>query len=304
LRRYTDSKLGNGDDRSLNGAFGWTGERGKLHLNASIWDQSTLQTEALETGIVSGHTQRRLLQTGGDWTWDQTERWQFVTQLAYSDVKYRGRAIAQLPGYRYGSATAGERYLFSERTSFTVSAYGSALSSDVSSGSSHEYGLQGQVQVSFSERNRIDASLGESTRRLFGSTSYGTDAAVTVTRDLTQGNFAVSYTRSLVPQGSGILVQREQISASATRPLSPYLDGYLSFAHVRNNEAAVLLGLERHSYDSVTGTLTWRPTETTSVGGQAVALRTEGLRFDTRTVNEYRGSVTLTWTPHGRSRSW
>src|SRR6202011_3032593 len=101
FRRFTDPSLGNGDDRSLNAGFNSIGERSTLKLTASYWDQSTLTTELLETGIVSADTHRRASQAGAAWNWNQTDRRTLVAQLNHMDVSYYGQAARSLPGYRY-----------------------------------------------------------------------------------------------------------------------------------------------------------------------------------------------------------
>ena len=304
LRRYSDNKFGNGDDRYVTAGYDRSSERDLLNLSASLWDQSTLQSELLETGVFNANTDRRQEQVGASETWNETERRQLVAQISYSNVTYHGPASDLLPGYRYTSANIGERALFSERGSFTVSAYGSDLSSDFEANSSHEYGLQGEFVWSFSERTKIDASLGESSRRLLGSSGHGTDAALTFTHELTRGNLSLSYTRSLVPQGTGILIERQQYNAVLARPLGPYLDGALSVTHVTNNETAVLLHLERRSYDYVSGSLSWRPTETLNVTGSLVGLYTQLFGDNSRSVHDWHSIFMVTWTPHGTYRSW
>ena len=176
LRRFTDPTLGNGDDRSVNAGFNWIREKSTLNLTASYWDQSTLTTELLETGLLSANTHRRSAQAGGSWNWNQTERRILIAQLNYSDTSYYGGNAALLPGFRYTSGSLGERFSFSERGSFTVSAYGSILSSRTPGNSSHEAGLQGEVVYAFSERTQADVSIGESSRVLEGQNSHGTDA--------------------------------------------------------------------------------------------------------------------------------
>ena len=303
FRRYSDSKLGNGDDRSLYTAFNRFGERTSLNLTASLWDQSTLITELLETGIVAGNTHRRTVQAGSNWTWTQTEYRRLIAQFSYTDVSYYGQGSSVLPGYRYPSGSLGERFNFSERGSFTVSAYGSAISSDTRGNSSHEYGLQAQVIYSFSERTRLDASLGESLRRLAGVSSHGTDATLSITHDQTLGKLELNYTRSLVPYGVGFLVQRQQLNASATRQLTPYLDGNISLFHIQSSQAAVQLGADRSRYDGAAAVLNWHITETWNVGIQLAALRTQAPGLSSQTLTEWRSATTLIWSPRPIARS-
>jgi hypothetical protein len=305
FRRYTDSTLGNGDDRGITAGLAKSGERSTLQATASFTDQSTLTTELLETGIVTGDTHRRQTQAGSTWSWSQTERRQLITQLSYIDVSYYGQGRAALPGFRYPSGSVGERFGVTENGSLTVSAFGSELSSDARGGSSHEYGLQAELIYYFSERIHFDGSVGESSRLLAGVSSHGTDASLSLTRDMPRGNLALTYTRSLVPYGIGFLVERQQATASGLYQLTPYLNVSVSLLRIQNNEAAVRLGLDRRSIDSITTGFTWHPTETWSLGLQLSGIRTQTPAFlRDQTVNEWRSSASLTWTPLPRAHSW
>jgi len=307
LRRFSDSSLGNGDDRTVNSEINWVRERSLLNLTASYWDQSTLATELLETGLVSGDTHRRLAQTGLSWNWNQTERWMLVSQLSYQDVSYYGRASAQLPGYRYQSGSLGEQFVLNERSSLTLSTYGSLLQSETPGNSSHELGLQAQIAYKFSERTKLDASLGESRRLLSGTGSNGTDASISLSHSFVLGKLTFSYTRSLVPYGVGFLVQQQQYNAGYSRSLTPFLDASVALLRIQNNETAVLLRIDRRNYNSVAAGLSWHPMETWNLG-----VRLEGVRTQSpvspvsgsESVNAWRAFMTLTWYPHPTARSW
>lgn len=303
FRRYSDSSLGNGDDRSVYAALNRLTETYSLNLTASYWNQSTLLTELLETGIFSDNTHRRQGQAGANWIWTQTELRQLVAQINFMDVSYYGEGEALLPGYRYPSASLGERFNFSERGSFTVSAFGSKIDSDSAGNSSHEIGFQGELIYAFSEATRLDALLGESSRVLAGASSNGTDASISLVHDLTIGSASIAYTRSLVPYGNGFLVERQQVTAALTYPLAPYLDGNLSLVYVDNNRTTVELDLDRPSYDIAVAGLTWHGGETWAVGAQIQGLRTQTPGLTNVPVNEWRTSVSVTWYPHQWTRS-
>jgi hypothetical protein len=304
LRRYSDSRYGNGDERSLFAGINWQGELTTLSLTGSIWDQSTLTSELLETGIVHRDTHRLLIQGATNWIWQQTERRQLIAQFSYMDVKYYGQGVAQLPGYRYPSGSIGERFNFTERSSLTLSVFGSELASDTQGNSSREYGMQTQVIHAFSERTRFDGSVGVSKRLLSGASSYGTDAAISITQDYTRGNLSLNYTRSLVPYGFGFLVERQQLTVSGTYRLTDYVDANISAFRIKNNQLTVALHLDRPSYDSVSTGISWHPTETWNLGVQIGGIRTQAFGSSNRTVNEWRSSATLTWNPRRSARSW
>lgn len=301
-RRYSDSFWGSGDDRSLFASVSRTGERTHLDLTASVANQTTLTTELLGTGILQGNTHQRLVQAGGSWSWAQTQRGSYFAQLAYSDVSYTGQSNFALPGYRYPSASLGERFNLSERLTLSVSAFGDALSSDRAGNSSHEAGGQVAFNYSSSERTVLDASIGESKRSLAGVQGYGTVGAFSITHKLSLGTVAASYTRSLVPYGTGFLVQRQAINASAMRSLRPYLDADVSVSRIQNNQSAAALGLDRLRFDTAGVGLNWQLGETWTLRSQLTASRSQPIR-STQTVHQWAAALIMTWKPRASAFS-
>jgi hypothetical protein len=303
-RRFTDASLGNGDDRIINAGMIWTGERASATLTGSYFDQSTLYSEVLETGIVSADTHRRLGQVGANWNWNQTERRALIAQVSYADVSYYGRFAGTYPGYRYPSASLGEQFVFSERSTFTVSGFGSRLQSDTQGNSSHELGLQAEAVYLFSEQTKIDVSLGKSQRVLTGSSSQGTDASALLYHSFSLGSLSFTYKRSLVPYGFGFLVEQQQFAVTFTRPLTPYLDCSLTAFRLENNETAVLLNLDRRNYNNLSTNVTWHPLETWSLSVLIQGVRTQTVGLHWEPVHQWNSAVTLTWSPFPKSRSW
>jgi hypothetical protein len=313
LRRYSDSIWGPGNDRSLNTAFTWTGERMKLNLTGSIADQTTLTTELYETGIITGNTRRRLKQVNGESDWLQSERRQTFLQLGYVGASYSGPPLVQLelPGYRYTSAALGERFFLSERLTLSVSAFGDALTSARQGNSSHEEGGQAELLEQYSENTSFDFAIGESKRSLYGQRGTGTNVVASVSHNMSLGTATLGYTRSLVPYGTGFLVERQQITATATRPLTPYLDGNITVMRIQNNSSTVRLGLDRPFYNNASLGLNWKmgeswtlqPQVTTSWSkpiqpfGSSQSVNTE------KTVREWRAALTLVWQPLPDTRS-
>jgi hypothetical protein len=304
LRRFSDPTLGNGDDRSIAAAANWSEERSLLNLTASYFDQSTLYAELLETGLVNADTHRRQSQAGATWNWTQTERRAVVAQFSYLDVSYYGSARKLLPGYRYPSGSIGEQFLFNERGSVTLSAFGSKLDSTTQGNSSRETGAQAEIAYALSERAKIDASVGRSTRVLSGQSSPGTDAALSFDYSLVSGRLNLTYKRSLVPYGLGFLVEQQQYTFNLARPLSPYWDTTLGFYRIQNNETAVLLGLDRRNFNDLSGGLNWHPAETWSVGALIERSWTQTADRNATPVNRWHSSISITWSPFPASRSW
>lgn len=310
LRRYSSSIWGPGNDRSLNAAFNWVGQRMKVNLTGYIASATTLTTEVLETGIIDSDTRRRTAQANGEWDWLQNERHQTFLQLGYTSASYSGPPLVQLelPGYRYSSASLGERFFLSERWTFSVSAFGDALTSARQGNSSHEEGGQVELSYQYSEKTSFDVSAGESKRSLAGQRGSGTNAAVSASHSLPLGTVTLSYVRSLVPYGNGVLVERQLITATATRPLTPYLDANFTLLRLQNNASTVNLGLDRPYYDNAAVGLNWKISESwtlqplfTTSWSKSITPRGSG--ESPPNVFEWRAGLTLTWQPFPASRS-
>ncbi|HEY0339998.1 MAG TPA: hypothetical protein VGC34_04275, partial [Steroidobacteraceae bacterium] len=240
IRRFSNSIYGPGDDRSLAAGLLWSRERVQFNFNASISDQNTLTTELLETGIVDTNTRRRLKTTNFELDLPMSEKHLFFTQFSYLGSSYSGNLFAEeaLPGYRYFSGAVGERFILTEHLTLSTSVFGDLLHSDRAGGSSHEAGLQAGISYAHSERTSFDLQLGESRRTLAGATydvlvlgsdgqpeiaqfsvptttSNGTNISASFNHNFELSAISLNYTRSLVPYGSGLLVERQQVSASA-----------------------------------------------------------------------------------------
>jgi hypothetical protein len=311
VRRYSDSVWGPGNDRSLAASLNYTGERAKFNLTGSIADQTTLTTELAETGIVNGSTRRQYTQGSTEWDWSENELFQSFVQATYLGSSYSGGLLVQLelPGYHYTNAALGQRLLWSEAWTFSVSAFGDVLQSARQGGSSHEAGLQVDTSYRYSERTQFEVVLGESERSLSGQTSTGTNITAVASRTLERGSASISYVRSLVPYGTGFLVQRTQIAASLARPVTPTLDYNIQLLRVQNNAATVRLGLDRPFYNSAQFGLSWKMGESWSLQPAVLFSRSKPAPPVTEptlpepNVFQWRASVTLLWQPMPAAKS-
>jgi hypothetical protein len=298
VRRYSDSIWGPGDDRSIAGAVSWSSERSKLNLNGSIANQTTLTTELIETGIIDTNTRRRTEMAGGELDLARTEEHLFFIQASYLGSSYSGPAHIQelLPGYRYESASLGERFIVSEHWTLSPGVFGDILHSDRAVASSHEAGAQVELAYAHSERLSFDVQIGESRRALYGSASSGTNVIASATRVYERGSVSLGYSRSLVPYGNGFLVQRQQINATFKYSLSPYVDCDLTALRVDNNQATVRLGVDRRFYDNAVAGLNWRLGETWTLRSEFSASWSPPVN-STRTEHNWRTALTMTWRP-------
>jgi hypothetical protein len=269
-----------------------------LSVIGSIANQTTLTTELLETGITDTNARRRTEQASGELDVGRTEEHLFFTQVSYLGTSYSGPPALEelLPGYRYDSAASGERFILSEHLTFSASAFGDILHSDRAGGSSHEAGGQLELKYSHSEQTTFDVQIGESRRVLTGDASFGTNVLATATHNFELSAVSLSYSRSLAPYGNGFLVERQQITASLQRSLTPHLIADLSAIRIDNNESTVRLELDRRFYDNLGGGLTWQLSENWSLRSEATTSWSPPINYD-HTVHEWRTALTMTWKP-------
>ena len=298
LRRFSDSRWGPGDDRSLTGGFSWTGARSQLNLSGSVANQNTLTTELIETGIVDTNSRRRATTANGELDLARTETHLFFMQVGYLNSSYSGPVNIQelLPGYRYLSAALGERFMLSDHFTLSASAFGDTLHSERAGSSSHEEGGQFEINYAHSERLSFDVQLGESKRVLYGSSSSGTNVVASATRNFELSSVSLGYSRSLVPYGNGFLVVRQQVTLSLKHSLTPYLSAELDALRVDNNEATVRLGVDRRFYDNFVASLSWKLGETWTLRSEASTSWSPPIGYP-HTEHGWRAGLTMTWQP-------
>ncbi len=298
---FDSEDLGDIVDRDVSGAFSWTQERGSFNLTAASLDDSTVTTELTETGIASGDTHRRTDQASVSENYGETERSALVVQASYVDVSYYGALDSEpfslLEGYRYPSGSLGERFDLSDDTTLTASAFADELLTRFSFEDSHEAGGQLELTHAFSESTQIDVSAGGSARSLAGDRSTGTVASFNATHSTELASLTASYSRQLVPYGTGVLAERQQYQLAGTYNLTEKLDLDASVVRIENNQSIVLLGLGRRSYTGTTFGLDWRPLEAWKLRAEADTMQSQTIGLVTRPVSGWRMALTLTWAP-------
>jgi hypothetical protein len=286
-------------NRALNVAFEWTQELSTLDLTGGFADESTLQTELETTGLISTHVHRRLGQGAVSWSYSQTERRALVLSLSYGEATYYGsqeQLLNLLSGYRQPSASLGERFILSETSSLTPSVFTDQLLTNIPGQNSRETGAQIDYTHSFSERTKLDVSVGGSSRTLQGVASTGTIANVQFTHSYERGGVTAGYTRGLVPYGTGVLAQQQRWSLATTYNLTEYLTGTAAFVRTQN-DAPPLANFGARVYNNLTLGLDWRLLPDWAVHTEVGATRTETVTISPQPVNEWRVLLSLRWSP-------
>ena len=315
-QQVSDSAYASVHSESLNGEYDWSGERGQLSLQGGISDYTTLATSIPDIGIVAPGLSRRTRQGSLSYALLQTERRSLVLQLSWMDLSYYGpnsRLYDLFSGYEYGSVAIGEKFGLSEKTALTVSGFDNQLITPLGIGNSRESGLRLDLQRSFTERTSLKAYAGVSQRSLEELRSNVALPALHATNDVAglggltlslatlRGHLDLDFADSLVPYSGGVLAQRESLTLSDTQSLSEKVDVTLSAARIQNSHAAVALGIDRGYYDTVTLGLDWHYAMSWRLHCEAGYTHTDTLIFgagqSAQPVNEWRGALSLNWTP-------
>ncbi len=293
-------------ERDLEASWSWTGERANASVAATDADRSTLSTEATQTGVLSSTLHQRLDQATVASTYNQSELYALVMQLGYSDVSYSGAAQAALidllQGYRYPTAMLGERYQLSDEASLTASVYRNEVLARLSGNDTYDSGLQLEYRRALSERIALDAAVGAA--RVQGAgTQTSTTGSLDLSRTYSLGALSFKYSRSLVPYGTAVLVDRQEMMLSASRGLTEKLQLTASMSWVRNGQplGRSLAGpeiLQVQTYESAQLGLNWQPAETWRLGAELDVTRTRTIEAVSQPVHEWRAAVSVYWTPH------
>jgi hypothetical protein len=140
-------------------------------------------------------------------------------------------------------------------------------------------------------------------------TNSGTNISFSAVQTLERGSTSLAYVRSLVPYGTGFLVQRQQITATLTRPIAPTLDFNVSLLRIQNNAATVRLGLDRPYYNNAQIGLNWKMGESWTLQPAFTASSSKPsppVSAPTHTepsVFQWRAAVSLIWQPVPAAKS-
>jgi hypothetical protein len=302
LQRYPRNDGFNANNGSLQAQYARHGERSGFTLNAGYEEASTLTTELTDTGIVDGNARRDSANVGLGWQHDLSERQELQLQGSYVNVRYPNGEQFGLIGYRYPSASLGDRLLHSLQTSFSASLYANQLYAPQTGYESSDRGVRVNVTHIFSDRIKMSAMLGFGETVVLGNTQHGSVWDLHGTRTTEHGHWDIDYSQSVEPSGRGYLVRRN----SATLSLSQQVRGQLwvtaSVLDLRNSNLSTQAFMDVPRYSSVDAGLEWHLSEVLVVGvttGYASTLTA----VTYQPASGWHAAANAVWTPVARSIS-
>ena len=311
---YDRREYANVFEDNVNASGTWTGDWTKLDVTAQDGDQSTLTTEATQTGILNSSIHQRMEQASLNATYSQTERTSFIFNTGYTDSSYYGTAdsflLNLLQGYRNWTSNVSEQFQLTELSSLTVTASRVEVLTRLPGNNTTETGGQVAYHRPLSESLSFDVSIGDNRVNSAESSRNATTGSLILNQSFEAGSLTFNYSRSLTPYGTGEVAQRQQISLSGTLDLTEQLQLNGSVMRVQNGQLAAPAQLGGQllpqvlNSDSVTLSLRWACMETLSVTTEVGGTHAQIPVVSSAAVNEWRVSVSVAWAPQRRWTSF
>ncbi len=274
-------------------------ERADLTMQATYADESTLTTELAQTGEVYADASRILGAASASWRLSHSDSRELNLDASYQDVNYTGRCVGTLTDYRYASLSAGERFIYSPRTSWSLTAFGSQLRSPEIASESSEAGVSLGYDFAWSERTSLSAGLGFSQRDFDGDHSTGRVGYFSFLHRRERREWRLNLDHSLVPFGTGVLTERDTAELSLTQDFDARLRGIARLSLARNEDVAGATHVDVRTYRYADLELRWQVKETWSVGfisGYSDAQEPDA----PQRVGGWTVALRTTWAPNGR----
>ncbi len=267
-------------------------ERNGYGLSASFNRDSTLATEARQTGVVQNRKQRNQLSLAPNYRRTLSERESAAVQYQFSDVRYQSGA--GLLDYRDHQLVASYALAWSARLKWDTSASWSKFKTQDSSIRTDTKSLNLGMTYAISERANLGLSAGWRTSEtqivsntrlcplgsqflcdVFGvapvvltqsSTTRGRGLVLSANTDFDSdvGRLSLSLSRGVNPTASGLTVRTDRIGIQWRRDLSERLSAGLSSAWLRSVYDGNLGASSR--YVTFEPTLSWKLRDRLTLG--------------------------------------
>jgi hypothetical protein len=310
VQRFSGSSFPDSNDLSLTAGLGWVTERSSYSVTGLVDEQSLLTTELPVTGIVEPGTRRRDEDIGVSWTYAQTPLWSLTLQGSYSDSIYLSDIAAQTPlqNFHGTSFSVTEQYQYSDRLALFVTPSESSYAQGGLPAPFRTEGVVAGLKLQFSERTTLSVDAGGSRTTFESLSSNGFLGDLNLTRTTETGSFSLSASRNVSPAGLGEVTQQDTVRLSAQRDISARLNvsgsasvfRYSSVFHIPGLITIDLSALDRTYAQAVAG-LTWRATETWSLGTQVLTTRVTGPAI--QSAADWQVRLQASWTPFPHSLS-
>jgi hypothetical protein len=264
---------------------------------------STLITELASTGIIDASSRQDSLNGDVSVTRDLSELQSIAADVSYADVTYPGGLPAGLVDYKYYGGSLTYSYQYSQRSTFSLVAFGSELRNELEE-SSDNTGAKLQWQYIWSSLITMTASAGASQTHVSGTAGTGAVYSFSLVRRTDQeGKWSFTVLQDVEPNGFGTLFSHQEADLSLTHAVAPHLFVTVTASAIRYRDvvAEVATLFDRRYFAGDLG-LEWHAAQHWQVsftGGYSQATDLEPYQY----AHGWRAGVTLKWTPQPRSVS-
>lgn len=284
-----DDRLGS-DDQFLNFAAYREDEKSRFAVTGGYANESVLTSELADvdfddpggdggdTGRLDVRNDRERINVRPTWNYEYSEQTRFGLGYNFLDVKYDDQLLTRQVDFTDHRIDANLGRILTERTLLTTTVFGGRYEADQIDNTTDSVGLELDFDRRFTERvsgslnvgaQRIDSEFinpvtnvrteGSHTAFLFGL-GLRTDVS-----EITSWN--VNLGRSVQPNGTGFLVERDEFLVAVDHAFGPRLTGQLGARLFRNEAVDDDVMFTDRDYARVQGELRWAFTPTWSLFG-------------------------------------
>ena len=296
ISRYSNEDALDSEDWGIHALFRHNGERLLFDTQASVSDDSTLVTEAGETGFVEGNTRRHSKQASASLTQFLATRHLLRYQISMSDIDYDRTIGTGLVGYRYPSVDMLYVATMSPRLDATVTVNVARLEVPQTRIQSDTQGAQIGFRFRVSENFDVEARAGRSDTSARGRSDSERSYFASVSWHNEQSKFDLTVSQDVEPSGHGMLVHADDLRLGYSRNLTERLTLDTSARFSLREDTEVDLRRYQYRYGAATVALSWKLDEswTLGVGGSYVRQEYE---FSHDDADGHRLGVSLAWRP-------
>lgn len=265
-------------------------ELSQLSLAGTLARDSTLESELIETGIVTSRAQRTSLTLSPSWVYSITERDSINLGYSYIDVSYGATTTtSNLQDYVKKDPSITLSHEFTEKNKLSLSfGYSDYQSQTPISLTNSQYKFATtSAQLGFIREfsdtlnislqaglHKTDSSIsGLVCQPLFpfpgcisvpietNNSDTGSLFKATLRQAFESSQLTVELSRSLQPTADGGLAQSDRLSGGYSAKLTPTLTSSLNMSIYQSQNSAVSGTTNHRRYYSVTPTVTWQITE-------------------------------------------
>jgi hypothetical protein len=306
FQRYTEEVAQDGESYSLTAAGTWTSDRSQLNALGVFSRDNTYNSELADTGILTGSSERTSKSANLSWRTEHSPRRQLDVALGYSEIQYENQQFFDffgtpipfetLYGYRYPSLSVTESVVWSERSSFEVTAYANRLISEIEANDSDTYGARLGFTRALTEHYTARFSAGVSQQVGEEESETGYVGRFELTRTGLLGQWRLYAERNLSPSAYGYLVTRNEAGLAFDRRVTPRWTLTTSLRSVWNEDTAVQQSNERRRFERAEVSTAWAATRTWRLNAGVSWTRSQFVE-GAGLAHGWRALLSATWAP-------